>query len=253
MNVHFPTAIAITKDADIIIASLNERTKEIKKNVDSQGITKKIVLEASKIFGLAAGVVSVAAVAASLITFTITPLLIAMAATAVAITCFTISILQDPRNASESLIKDQWKALLESLRQSCGEDILKRGQDLLKQKEQHTAAYDQCIGKLDSEALTPFFHKTCLIGYLLIALDSLHRNEEEKAKSNAHLALSHFDSSGFPPEIEQIALCMTNNPKELAQLIDKHHVGRGVPALDHLIFLKAKKQGARSQESGIRS
>jgi hypothetical protein len=242
MNVHFPTARAIRQDADIIIASLNERTKEIKKNVDSQGVIKKIVLRASKILGLASGVMAVAAVTASLLTFSVTPLMIAMAATALAITCFGISILQDPRNASESLIKDQWKALLESLRQDLGEDIIKRGHDLLKQKEQHAAAYAQCIGKLDPEALTPFFHKTCVVGYLLIALESLHQKEEEKAKSNAHLALSHFDSSSFPPEIEQLALWMTNNPKELISLIEKHHVGHGVPALDYLIFLKTKTE-----------
>lgn len=240
MNVYFPTAFAITLDADEIIEAINGRTQEIKANIDSQGVLKKIVLEAAKVLGLASGVFAVAALATSLVTFTITPLTFAFAATAAAVTWFTVSILLDPRNAGEAIVKDQWQALFQSLREDSGEDIIKRGQDLLKQKEQRPASFDQCVGKLDPETLNPFFHKTCMVGYLLIALKHLHQKEEELAKSNAHLAMSHFGSSGFPKEIEQLAQAIIANPAELVQLIENHQVGNGIHALDYLINLKTK-------------
>lgn len=241
MNVYYPITQAIGHDADVIINSLNTRVEEIKRKLDKQSIIRKASVAALKVLGLAAGIVTVAALPVAAMTFTATPLMIAAASFALGVTCMALCILLDPRNAGESIVKDHWKALFEALRKGNGKQVIHAGRELIKQKDLRPSSYEQCLGQLHHDDLIPFFHKTSMIGYLLMALENLHQREEEKAKSNAHVALSHFDASGLPSEAELLANAITANPKEVHQLIVKNNVGRDIRALDYLITLKRKE------------
>lgn len=235
MTVHFPVTEPISKDADIIMQALNARSEEIKSSIDHQSLFKKTTLIALKALGLTSGVVAVASIPVTAIVFAITPLTIGTIALCTAISCLALYMFLDPRSPGELIIKDQWRSVFEALRNGNGKQILETCQELAKQKEKRLASFNQCLGSLDSNETIPFFHKTCLVGYLQIALDHLKNNAEKEAKSNAHLALSHFGASGFSSEIEDFIKIITHSPKEMNLLIETHQAGEDLHALDYLI------------------
>lgn len=235
MTAHFPVTEPIGQDANIIMIALNSRSEQLKIDIDSQSLIKKITMTGLKILGLAAGIVTAASIPVATLMFAATPLTIGATALAVAISCLAICMLLDLRSAGELIIKDQWKALFESLRKGNGREILETCQELAKQKEKRQSAFNQCLGTLPPEETTPFFHKVCLIAYLQIALESLRQDNKEAAKSNAHLALSHFGSSGFKDEIQDFVQKILDSPKSMCRLMEDCQAGEDLHALDHLL------------------
>jgi len=241
MIAHFPVTEAIGKDADIIMNALNSRSEQMKSKIDSQSLFKKITIVALKALGLASGILAIASIPVTALMLATTPLTIGAIALCTAISCLALYVLLDPRSPGELIIKDQWKSVFEALRKGDGKQILETCQELAKQKEKRLASFSQCLGSLPPSETTPFFHKTCLIAYLQIAMEHLRNNEEEKAKSNAHMALSHFGASGFSNEIEKFVYIITESPKNMRALMDTHQAGEDLHALDYLISMKTQE------------
>lgn len=232
---NFPVTGAIGNDADIIINALNSRAEQIKSNTESQSILKKITIVASQIIGLAAGIVTVACLPASLFLFSVTPLTIAAISLVSCISFLALHILLDPRSPGELIVKDHWKHVFEALKEGDGKKIIQTCQDLFKQKDQRITSFKLCLGTLPPDDVDPFFHKTSLVGYLQLALEHLRNNEDDMAKSKAHLALSHFESSGFAPKVKLFATAITENPQEMKHYIESKEVGYDLHALDYLL------------------
>lgn len=241
MTTHFPITSAIGQDADTIMIALNSRSAQIKSNIDSQGIFKKITIMALKILGLISGITTASSIPVTVIVFTVTPLTIGAAALVTTITCLTIYMWLDPRSPGELIVKDQWKSLFEALRKGNGKQILDTCQELAKQKEKRASSFNQCLGAMPASETTSFFHKTCLVGYLQIAMEYLRNGDEEQAKSNAHMALSHFGASGFSQEIENFVSIITLSPRTIRELMEKCQAGKDLHALDYLVAIATGK------------
>jgi hypothetical protein len=240
MNAHFPITEPINRDAEIITDALSARSQEIKKNIDSQTFLRKISLVALKIIGLASTIVTAASIPVAALTFTTTPLTIAAVAVSLAIACLALCILLDAKSPGESIVREHWKELFEALRKGDGTEIIQTCKELAKQKESRATAFAECLGKLSATEITPFFHKTCMVGHLLIAMTHLRNDEEEQVRSHTYIALSHYDSSGFSPEIERFAKSLVDSPKEIRRLIDTYCVGNDLHAMDYLLVLGRK-------------
>lgn len=241
MNVYFPITQALGNHADIIMKALNSRSEQMKLHLDAQSLFKKIAIIALKALGLASGVIAIASIPVTALMFTLTPLTIGGIALCNAVSCLAIHMLLDARSPGEQIIRDQWKAVFNALKKGKGKEIIETCQELAKQKEKRGSLFDQCLNSLPVSEVTPFFHKTCLIGYLQIALEHVRNGKETEAKSNAHMALSHFDASGFSGEIENFVRAITESPKQMHNLLHTHKVGEDLHALDYLISLKNAK------------
>lgn len=251
MNTHFPLTAAINRDAEMINQALDARVEEIKDLKASQGCMKNITMLALKALALAAGIATVAALPLAAITFTITPLTIAGACFTIAITCLAIGMFFDARSPGESIVKDQWKSLFNALRQESGTKIIETSQELAKQERFRASAFKSCLGSLQPSDVKPFFHKTCLVGYLMMALEHLSKNEFDKAQDKAKIALSYFEISGLHDEVNLFINAIYNYPSEMRQLIDIPAAGKGIPGLDYLIILK--RQAPRIGEDELNS
>ena len=240
MSAHFPVTEAIGRDANFIMLALNIRSEQLKFDIDSQGLLKKITMTGLKVLGLTSSVVAVASIPVTALMFAATPLTIGAAALCMAISCLAIFMLLDARSPGELIIKDQWKAVFNSLRKGNGKEILETCQELARQKEKRQKLFSQCLGSLPPDETTPFFHKVCLIAYLQIALEALRTDNEETAKSNAHLALSHFGSSGFQDEIQKFVQEIIDTPKNMRQLMDTCQAGKDLHALDYLMAMNSR-------------
>ncbi|HEV8051390.1 MAG TPA: hypothetical protein VGP47_02765 [Parachlamydiaceae bacterium] len=238
MTAHFPVTQAIGRDANVIMIALNSRSEQLKFDIDTQSLIKKITMTGLKILGLLSSVAAVASIPVTALMFAATPLTIGATALLLAVSCLALYMLLDPRSPGELIIKDQWKAVFEALRKGNGREILDTCQELAKQKEKRLSVFTQCLGSLPPDETTPFFHKICLIAYLQIALEALRHNDKEAAKSNAHLALSHFGSSGFEPEIQKFVQEILDSPKNMRHLMDTHQAGEDLHALDYLIAIR---------------
>ena len=235
MTALYPITDPINQDADDIISALKTRAEQIKITLDSQSLAKKISLASIKIFGLASAVTAAATVpVAALVTVT-APVMIGVTALISAVACLTLSIHFDARNPAEMILKDLWKAVFEALREGNGKKIIETAQELAKQKEKRKDAFHQCLGDMDPDFTTPFLHKTCFVGYLQMALDNVRNNEDDIAKSNAHLALSHFDSSAFSPDIERFAKSILETPQKIRAVMEACDAGNDIHALDYII------------------
>lgn len=232
---HFPITGPLGNDADIIINALNSRSEQIKSNADSQGLIKKITIIAIQTIGLAAGIVAVASVPAAAFLLSVTPLTIGAAGLVATITALALHILLDPRSAGELIVKDYWKDLFEALKGGGGKEIIEACQELFKQKDMRKSSFKQCLGTLPPEDVDPFFHKSSLVGYLQIALKHLRNQEDDLARSKAHLALSHFDASGFPATVKNFAAAITENPKRVRLFIENNDAGHDLHALDYFL------------------
>lgn len=232
---YFPITSAIGKDANTIISALSTRSEQIKCKADSYGIVTRVTIVALQTLGLAAGIVTAASFPAAAVLLTAAPLTIGAVGLVVSISALALHVLLYPRSPGELIVKDHWKRLFEALREGDGEKIIKACQVLFKQKDQRNGPFVQCLGTLPSEETNPFFHKACLVGYIQIALEHLRKNEDDLAKSKAHLALSHFDASGLPDKIKQFITSITENPKRMRYFIDGHNLGHDLHALDYLI------------------
>lgn len=241
MTPYFPITSPLNKDAEIIIDALTIRSEQVKANANSQNIIKKIFMVAIKVLGMAAGIVTVACIPVAAILFTAAPLKLGFANLSLAISCLALSLLLDPRSAGEGIIKDYWKSLCEALRNGNGKKIIETCQELAKQQESRADSFKNALGSLSITEINPFFHKTCLVGYLQIAMEHLKHGEEEQAKSNAHLALSHFDASGFSPEIEKFVRSITESPGKMRQFIQAHDAGNSLHALDSYVAISTEK------------
>lgn len=235
MTSYFPITEPIGNDASIIINALNTRSKQLKSEIDSQSLLRKTSMVALKIIGLAATAAALACVPVTFFLFSTTSLTIGSLALSLSISCLALYMLFDLKSPRELIIRDQWKAVFESLRKGNGREILATCQELATQKEQRLSYFSQCLGFLNPNDTLPFFHKTCLVGYLQIALEHLKDREDEKALSNAHMALSHFGASGFPNQIKKFLDKIVDSPEQIRQLIDTHQTGNDLHALDHLL------------------
>lgn len=239
MTAHFPLTEAIGRDANLIMVALNSRSEQLKIDIDSQSLLKKITMAGLKALGLASSITAIASIPIAPLMFAAIPITIGASALCLAISCLVIVMLFDLRSPGELIIKDQWKSLFESLRKGNGNEILKTCQELAKQKEKRPSLFNQCLGLLSPHETTPFFHKVCLVAYVQIALDALRADDEETAKSNAHLALSHSGSSGFQDEIQKFVQEIIDSPKNMRQLMDTCQAGEDLHALDSLIAMRA--------------
>lgn len=240
MNTHFPLATATAREAEKIIHAMDARQEELKESIASQNLLKTITVVALKNLGLAAGILAIACLPVSILAFTITPLTIAAGSLAVAIACLALGMLLDPHSPGESIVKDHWNALFAALRKGNGLRIVEASHDLAKQEKKRASAYKSCIGTLTRDEITPFLHKTCVIGYLLIAIEHLSKSEIDKAQANAKVAMSYVERSNFPEEVSQFAQAVCNYPVEMQQLLEIQSVGIGVHAIDCLIHFKRK-------------
>lgn len=235
MTAIYPITDPLGNEADTIIAALKTRTEQIKIDVDSQSLLKRISLTSMKIFGLACAMTAAASVpVAAFVTLT-APAIIGVTALISAIACLALSIHFDPRSTSEMIVKDLWKGVFEALREGNGAKIIATAQELAKQKEKRAAAFNESLGGMDPTSTTPFLHKTCFVGYLQMALGNLRNGEDDIAKANAHLALSHFDSSAFPAEIERFARSIIDTPQKIRAVMEACDAGTDIHALDYII------------------
>ena len=237
MTAYFPITEPISHDAHSIMAALNSRSKQLKLEIDSQSIPKKITICAIKILTVTSGVLAIASMPVALIMFSAAPLTIGAISASAAICSLAFYMLLDPRSPGELILRDQWRSVFDSLRKGKGKEILETCQELARQKEKKSSSFALCLGSLPQNETTPFFHKTCLIGYLQIALEYLRNGEEEEAISHAHRALSHFGASGFSAEIKDFAQKIVESPKDVRHLMDALHIGEDLHALDYLIVM----------------
>lgn len=237
MNTYFPITTALSHDAEIIIHSLNKRSEEIK-TIASQSLFRRLTIIAMQTLGLAAGLVTIAClpVAAIMFTATIFPLKIAAISSFLAITGLALSILFNPTSPGESIIKNQWKALFAALRLGDGALIVQTCQQLATQKEQRRESFNHCLGPLSPDETTPFLHKACLVGYLLLALQHLDAGEREQANAKAALALSHFQGSALPEEVQNFIKRFIDAPQGMQPHLKMHqHSQYPIHALDHIL------------------
>jgi hypothetical protein len=242
MNIHyFPLTHQIRHEADKVITALNARSKELRDSIDSQDLFKQMSLVILKTLSLEGAVVTAACIPVAIITFTATPLIIAAMSLTTAITCLALSIFFDPRDPGESIVKDQWKALFTSLQVGNGAEIIQVCQELAaKQNERHSTSFVRSLGGLQPIEVTPFFHKICMAGYLLIALEGLKKNDEEQAKTFANFALSHFDQSDLPKEVEMYAKEIIDNPDEIRRFLQAKQIEPNLRNLDYILVMKRK-------------
>lgn len=238
MTAYFPITDPISNDAHAIMHALNSRSEQLKSMIESQSLWKKISLEALKALGLASGIVTIASIPVSGLMFAATPITIGVVALCMTISCLALYMLVNPKSPGELIIKDQWKSVFNALRKGNGKEILETCQELARQKEKRLSSFNQCLGYVLPNEITPFFHKSCLVGHLQIAMDHLRKGEEEEAKSNAHMALSHFGGSGFSKEIKYFIDEIAESPKKMKKLIEKHQAGKDLHALDYLVAAK---------------
>lgn len=238
MNSYFPITEPIGNDANVIINALNLRSTQLKSTIDSQSLVKRITMSALKIIGLASSVTAIASIPVTFILFSTTTLTLGAIALSLSISCLSLYILMEPKSPRELIIRDQWKTVFQALRKGNGNEILETCQELAKQKEKRLSSFSQCLGSLNPAETLPFFHKTCLVGYLQITLENLKNHEDEKALSNAHMALSHFGASGFSEEIKSFLEKIIDSPNSIRHLIDLHQAGSDLHALDYLVAMK---------------
>lgn len=225
MYASFPVTGPIGNDANIVIQALNARSAQLKSL--NENIFRKITMTALKAIGLTAIITALASIPISLS--------ISALATGLSISCLVLYLLLDPKSTRELIIREQWKSLFQSLRKGNGKEILETYQELAKQKEKRLPIFTQTLGSLNSNDTLPFFHKTCLVGYLQIALEKLKNYEDQQALSHAHMALSHFGESGFPFEIKKFLEEITESPADIRQFIKAQQSGNDLHALDDLI------------------
>jgi hypothetical protein len=236
MNVQtFPVTHPIRCEADAINTALDLRTEEIKNRIRSQSLIGRVSIIALKIIGLAASLVTIASVPLAAFLFVAKPLVIAAAAFALAITCLGLGMLLDPRSTAESIVKDHWKTLFEALCKGNGPEIIDKCTQLAQKKELRPGPYEKCLGGLNPAEVDPFFHKTCMVGNLLIAMELLEKNDHEGAKSHANMALSHYETSNFSLELERFGKAIIDNPEDILRLMKKHQISCNTHSLDVLI------------------
>jgi hypothetical protein len=241
MGIHiFPLTYQIRQESDKLLTALQTRSAEIRKHIEAQPLTKQISLICIRTIGLESAFVTVACLPVALLTFTAAPLAIAGVSLATAITCLALHLFFDPISPGESIVKDQWKALFEALQHGNGKQIVQICQALARQDKQRSAAFVKCLGGLQPMEVTPFFHKVCMAGYLLIAFEELQKNEEEQAKNYANKALSHYDQSNLPKEVELCAKEIADNPKEIRRLLQQQEAVPTLKNLDQLLIMKRK-------------
>lgn len=236
---YFPITEPINNDAELIRIALISRAEQLKSMVDSQGLFKTITMLAAKIIGSLAGIVAAGSLPAAGIMFSAAPLTIGGIASAISVSCLALYIFLDPKSPSEVYIRELWKTVFISLRDGKGKEILEALKELVKQKEERLHAFEQTLGGNPAQDTMPFFHKTWLVAYLQISLEHLRNSEPEQARSNAHLALSHFEFSQFSPEIKHFIQEIADSPKDM-QLFAKENeeAGDDLLALDYLVVLK---------------
>lgn len=231
----YPVTVPLSKESDAIIASLKTRSEQIKLHIDSQSLQKRICLTAMRIFGLASAITAAASIPVAVLVTITAPVIIGATTLISAIACLALSIYLDPRSPAELIVRDLWKSVFEALRNGDGKIIIETVQELAKQKDKRTDAFNQCLGRMDASDTTPFFHKTCFVGYIQMALENLRNNDDDLAKSNAHLALSHFDGSAFPHEIERFAKTVFDSPQKIRSLVIECSEGTDLHALDYIV------------------
>lgn len=239
MNTYFPITTALNRDSEVIINALTNRSAEIK--ASSQNLTRRVSVLALQMIGLAAAIVTVACLPTAAILFTVTvlPLKIAAISFVLAITGLGLSILFSPSSPGETIIKNQWKALFAALRQGDGQLILHTCRELAAQKQKRRDSFNSCLGPLPPDETTPFFHKTCLVGYLLIAMQHLRKGDREQSNTSAHSALSHFQQSGFPEEVRRFIKSYMDAPQTMQQHLKLHqHSQYPLHALDRILVNK---------------
>lgn len=240
MTDYFPVTKPISNAAETIIVAMNSRSYQLKSSIDSQGLFKKITMMALKALGLAGGVIAVASPAVAALMFAVTPLIIGGITLVIAISCLALSVLMDPRSPAELRVKDLWSSLFEALRKGNGKKILEACKELSAQKEMRPLGFTQCLGTLSLEETAPFFHKTWLLGHLQVALEHLRNNDPIETRSSAHMALSHFDASGFSQEIKDFVQCIADSPVDMQEFMATHPVRSDLHGLDYLVVMKSQ-------------
>lgn len=240
MKTYFPITHAISRDAEIITHALDKRAEEIK-NINSQSLCRRLTILALQVIGLAAGLLTLACLPLAAIMFTITafPLKVAGISLILALTCLGLGILLSPTTPGEIIIKNKWRGLFSSLRQGDGALIIQSCQELAIQKEQRRDSFNRCLGPLSPDETSPFFHKACLVGYLLLAIQHLRRGEKEQANSKAQSALSHFPGSEFPDEVRHFVKRFGEAPQSMMQDLTTFHSSQyPLHSLDQILVTK---------------
>lgn len=248
---YFPITEPINTDAELIRTALITRSEQLKSMVESQGILKTVTMTGTKVFGSIAGIVAASSLPAAGIMFAAAPLAIGGIASAISISCLALYIFLDPKSPNEIYIRDLWKSVFLSLKNGNGQKILKELEELVKQKEERLQAFEQTLGGNPASNTLPFFHKIWFVAYLQIALDHLKNDELEEARSNAHLALSHFEYSKFPVEVKNFTKEITEAPQNIQFFVkENQEAGDDLHALDYFIALKKSDQNQVEENNG---
>lgn len=235
MNTHFPISETIRRNADMIISILDTRAEEVKKNVQSQSFIQRITLIASRIIGLAGGLVMIACLPIAAAKVSIGALSIAFISFSVAMTCFALYVCLNPRSPGETIVQSQWKSLFTALRSGNGIDIIQACNELIKQKRQRTSSFDNCLNK-QTVGVMPFIYKSLLIGYLLLAIENLMNGKKEEANTFADNALGLFEESHLPKEIKNGIKAIKNGSEETQKILRSTYTKPSLQSLDS--FLK---------------
>lgn len=250
MTTFFPLREAIAKDASVVMRALDARSKQIKSNIDSQSLFRRLSMLAVRSLGLTSGVVTIASVPAAVSMFSVAPLTLGAASLCTGMTCLAMHIFLSPRSDAELIVKNKWKAVFEALRRGDGKLILSSGTELAKQEKARQSAFSQCIEPLPTHAAIPFLHKIRVVGFLQIAMNHLRNGEDKLAKENAYYALANFDDSGFPKDVESFIRGIADSPKNMRLLMETHPAGDDLHALDYLIAKKASGYHAMGKGVG---
>lgn len=236
---YFPITSALSRDSELIIDALNTRSQEIK--TASQNQLRRISILALQLIGMAAAVLTLASLPVAVIMFTATifPVKVAAISFSLSLIALGLSVLLSPTGPGETIIKNLWKSLFFALRQGDGALILRISQELEVQKQHRRDSFKSCLGPLPPETAIPFFNKSRLVGYLLIALQHQRKGDRDQAITNAQNALSYFDQSGFPEDVKRFIKICLDNPHSMQQLLKLHHHSQyPIHALDTILVTR---------------
>lgn len=234
MSVYFPISDSINRDAAVIFEAISNREQEIKKTIDSLSLVQRISIVALNNLGLSFGLIAISSCIAMGVTGTTALFTMTAAHLILAITCTALSILIHPYNATESMIRNQWKNLFKVLRVGDGFRIIHQCQELAEQQNHRKSSFNDCLKITPRIEITSFFHKTLLIGYSLLAIENFQNGKEKECLKNGKMACSHYELSGFSENVKQFVKLLSESPKDIKDINKQFPKEKGIYALDFL-------------------
>lgn len=234
MSVYFPISDSINRDAALILDAISHREQEIKKTIDDLSLVHRISIAAFNNLGIAFGLIAVSTSIAMGITGATALLTTIAAHILLSITFTALSILIHPYSTTESMIRNQWKSLFKALRAGNGIKIINQCQELAQQQNHRKVSFNDCLKTMPQSEITPFFHKTLLIGYSLLAIENFQNGKEKECMNNGKMAYSHYELSGFSENVKQFVKLLSESPKEIKDINKRFPKEKEIYSLDFL-------------------